>query len=96
MKVSDIIPSKSYLETNVRRKTLEDRQQEYLSKIKDLIETAYREGQPTVEFKVNDWCYDSDKLKKELKELGYAVSLMKERSDYDGTKVPVSMTIIML
>jgi hypothetical protein len=89
MKASDIIPHRS----DLVRQSKEEKIAEYLSGIKTCIECGFNTGCGTVYCDVNESLYSSKKLKEELKELGYQVSIEREFDDYANQKLPIRIVI---
>lgn len=65
-----------------------DKEKEFFDYINTKINEAHVKGINTVRIDAEDDVYDTYKLKKELKELGYKVSIYKKYEDYYMKYVP--------
>lgn len=65
-----------------------DKEKEFFDYINTKINEAHVKGINTVRIDAEDDVYDTYKLKKELKELGYKVSIYKKYDDYYMKYVP--------
>lgn len=65
-----------------------DKEKEFFDYINTKINDAHVKGINTVRIDAEDDVYDTYKLKKELKELGYKVSIYKKYHDYYIKYVP--------
>lgn len=66
---------------------------EYLDSIENGVKEAYRIGCTYYSFATDEDLYDSYRLKKEMKALGYKVELQREHNSWYGKVMPVRMTI---
>lgn len=85
------------LKQTVKKESQEDiflnRQKEYLNSIENGVKEAYRIGCTYYSFATNEDLYDSYRLKREMKALGYKVELQREHNSWYGKVMPVRMTI---
>lgn len=66
---------------------------EYLDSIENGVKEAYRIGCTYYSFATDEDLYDSYRLKKEMKALGYKVELQREHNSWYGKVMPVRMTL---
>ena len=90
--------SMTELRSRYNRTTAEEKRKDeidaYLNDINYKIFTAWTESEvDRVTIDLNNNLYDSYKLKKELKDLGYEIELHREIDSYTRNLVPVTMVV---